>query len=337
MRWAEKLSKFSYTLRYRPGKHATLPDSLSRREQDESTTTRHTTVLRPNSAPADTYIASIATGPPTGDKVFSSQGLAGLWDEALQMDQEEYAVEEILAAKNARGRGGGRQVLVKWVGYDTPDWQPLSLFTDTEALDRFEARWGDVRTNNGPASRRKQGQKVRGGTVLSLLATRKRRQATTIWRARQPDHLPPATQRRRTATGTPTWENSLVRARRPGIVAPKRHRNTIPKGRKENIALTSAGSRSVPRPMAAWSCRPRDASRHDDVQARGGGDGPPQRGTGNVRHAHGSARCGCCGSGCDGRCRARCDYRGGHHSARSGRCGDRGCQNRERRGGAAPQ
>lgn len=72
-------------------------------------------------------------------------------------DQEEYAVEEILAAKNARGRGGGRQVLVKWVGYDTPDWQPLSLFTDTEALDRFEARWGDVRTNNSPASHRKQG------------------------------------------------------------------------------------------------------------------------------------------------------------------------------------
>jgi len=84
-------------------------------------------------------------------------------------DQEEYAVEEILAAKNARGRGGGRQVLVKWVGYNTPDWQPLSLFTDTEALDRFEARWGDVRTNNGPASHRKQGQKVRGGNSLVII------------------------------------------------------------------------------------------------------------------------------------------------------------------------
>jgi len=102
MRWAEKLSKFSYTLRYRPGKHATLPDSLSRREQDESTTTRHTTVLCPNSALADTYIASIATGPPTGDKVFSNQGLAGLWDEALQMDKIYAARWEAVAQDQRR-------------------------------------------------------------------------------------------------------------------------------------------------------------------------------------------------------------------------------------------
>jgi transposase InsO family protein len=67
-------------------------------------------------------------------------------------EQEEFVVEEILAAKNARGRGKKRQVLVKWKGYDNPDWQPLEQFEDTEALDRFEAKWGDARSNNGPES-----------------------------------------------------------------------------------------------------------------------------------------------------------------------------------------
>ncbi|KAI6622526.1 hypothetical protein MCOR07_011848 [Pyricularia oryzae] len=70
--------------------------------------------------------------------------------------EEVWAVEAILAAKNRRGRGGGRQVLVKWQGYDNPTWEPLELMTDTRALDEFEARWGDVHTNDGPTSRRRQ-------------------------------------------------------------------------------------------------------------------------------------------------------------------------------------
>lgn len=68
----------------------------------------------------------------------------------------EYGVEEILAAKNAPGRGNRRNVLVKWTGYMTPTWEPLENFTDTEALSTFEARWGDVNTNNGPSSKRRR-------------------------------------------------------------------------------------------------------------------------------------------------------------------------------------
>ena len=34
MRWAEELSRFNFTIRYRPGREGTLPDVLSRREQD---------------------------------------------------------------------------------------------------------------------------------------------------------------------------------------------------------------------------------------------------------------------------------------------------------------
>lgn len=65
-------------------------------------------------------------------------------------DLAEYQVEEILAAKNAPGRGSNRNVLVKWKGYVQPTWEPLESMVHTEALDRFESRWGDVRTNDGP-------------------------------------------------------------------------------------------------------------------------------------------------------------------------------------------
>ena len=34
MRWAEELSRFDFTIRYRPGREGTLPDVLSRRTQD---------------------------------------------------------------------------------------------------------------------------------------------------------------------------------------------------------------------------------------------------------------------------------------------------------------
>ena len=34
MRWAEELSRFNFTIRYRPGREGTLPDVFSRREQD---------------------------------------------------------------------------------------------------------------------------------------------------------------------------------------------------------------------------------------------------------------------------------------------------------------
>lgn len=56
-------------------------------------------------------------------------------------EEEEYVVEEILRSKQGRG-GRGAQLLVKWVGYARPTWEPASAFADTAALDRFEAAQG---------------------------------------------------------------------------------------------------------------------------------------------------------------------------------------------------
>ena len=72
---------------------------------------------------------------------------------ALELEEDdpalsEWVVEEILDAKNARGRGQ-RQVLVKWKGWLNPTWHPLNDFQDTEALDRFEAINGDARLYGG--------------------------------------------------------------------------------------------------------------------------------------------------------------------------------------------
>jgi len=61
-----------------------------------------------------------------------------------------------LAARNARGRGNRRDVLVKWKGYDTPTWEPLENMENTVALDVFEREWGDVHHNNGPVTNRRR-------------------------------------------------------------------------------------------------------------------------------------------------------------------------------------
>ncbi|KAM3548776.1 hypothetical protein ARSEF4850_009223 [Beauveria asiatica] len=66
----------------------------------------------------------------------------------------EYQVEKILRARNRRGRGKAREVLVKWFGYRAPTWEPLSALEDCGALHDFEAEWGDPRTNDGPRAAR---------------------------------------------------------------------------------------------------------------------------------------------------------------------------------------
>lgn len=79
---------------------------------------------------------------------------------------DEWEVEEILCAKNARGKGK-RQVLVKWKGYVNPTWHPLEVVQDAEALDRFEEQYGDAAHNDGPmrTKTRKQGRKETGTTT----------------------------------------------------------------------------------------------------------------------------------------------------------------------------
>lgn len=62
--------------------------------------------------------------------------------------EQEWFVEEIL---QARKKGRGFEVLVKWTGYVKPTWEPLGAFEETEALDRFEAAYGKVQ-NQGDAA-----------------------------------------------------------------------------------------------------------------------------------------------------------------------------------------
>jgi len=64
-------------------------------------------------------------------------------------NHQEFAVEEILCARGAR-RGKGREVLVKWYGYHTPNWEPLEEMEDVEPMDDFERKYGSARENDGP-------------------------------------------------------------------------------------------------------------------------------------------------------------------------------------------
>jgi transposase InsO family protein len=81
-------------------------------------------------------------------------------DEEDNSLREEYGVEAILSAKNARGRGNKRQVLVKWIGYDNPTWEPLSQLEGTRALDDFEAKYGSVLLNDGPRPSRQTNRSI---------------------------------------------------------------------------------------------------------------------------------------------------------------------------------
>ncbi|KAI0991013.1 hypothetical protein K3495_g17174, partial [Podosphaera aphanis] len=55
----------------------------------------------------------------------------------------EHEVQRILKAEKFRqGRGWVRRVLVKWKGFAEPNWEDRSNLEETEALDRFEAKYG---------------------------------------------------------------------------------------------------------------------------------------------------------------------------------------------------
>ena len=67
------------------------------------------------------------------------------------LEEPEYQVEAILRARTKSwGRGKFRQALVKWVGWADPTWEPIEYVQDTKALEEFEAKYGPIRSSNGP-------------------------------------------------------------------------------------------------------------------------------------------------------------------------------------------
>lgn len=67
------------------------------------------------------------------------------------LEHKEYQVESILRARTIRrGRGKFRQVLVKWVGWIEPTWEPVDYVKNTVALEVFEEKYGSVESNDGP-------------------------------------------------------------------------------------------------------------------------------------------------------------------------------------------
>ncbi|KAI0991004.1 hypothetical protein K3495_g17183, partial [Podosphaera aphanis] len=73
--------------------------------------------------------------------------------------EDEYLVDEILRCRTWRGE---RQALVKWSGYPKPEWTSLTNIQETEALDRWENKWGSAESCNGPPLRDKRRSKAGG-------------------------------------------------------------------------------------------------------------------------------------------------------------------------------
>lgn len=58
-----------------------------------------------------------------------------------------YFVDEILCATSIKGE---RYALVKWSGYDEPEFTAINEIENLDALDKWEASWGPITENDGP-------------------------------------------------------------------------------------------------------------------------------------------------------------------------------------------
>jgi hypothetical protein len=54
--------------------------------------------------------------------------------------EDEYFIESILDSWIHCHK---LQYLVKWIGYDMPDWEPAELHSESEAVDRFHEKYPD--------------------------------------------------------------------------------------------------------------------------------------------------------------------------------------------------
>lgn len=92
----------------------------------------HTWLLRP-----------AATDPLPSQQLPPYQPPAVLVPNEEGLPEEEWEVEEIVGEREIGRRGHKRkQLLVKWVGYNEPTWEPRDAFENVAALDRFDAARG---------------------------------------------------------------------------------------------------------------------------------------------------------------------------------------------------
>ncbi|KAI0992225.1 hypothetical protein K3495_g15961 [Podosphaera aphanis] len=68
----------------------------------------------------------------------------------LEGNEEQFVKEILCARTEKRGRGYRRLIFVKWENFTDNTWEPLENFQETEALDRFEKKYGDAKFNDGP-------------------------------------------------------------------------------------------------------------------------------------------------------------------------------------------
>lgn len=116
-----------------------------------------------------------ATDPLPSQQLQDEQPLPAI--PATEDSDEEYRIERILRAENRRrGRGHRREVLIKWHGYEEPNWEPRLEFEDTTALDEFETKFGkndgvgeDVGARTGATGKRRKRTRL---TALEILGVR---------------------------------------------------------------------------------------------------------------------------------------------------------------------
>jgi hypothetical protein len=82
---------------------------------------------------------------PTADDTYHRQNKEPLPPVEIH-GEDKYFIEAILDSRIHRRN---LQCLIKWVGYDVPDWEPGELHSESEAVDTFYEKY---RNKPGPLS-----------------------------------------------------------------------------------------------------------------------------------------------------------------------------------------
>jgi hypothetical protein len=84
---------------------------------------------------------------PAADDTYPGQNMEPL--PPVEIDgEDEYFIQAVLDSRTHRRK---LQYLIKWVGYDLPDWEPAELHSESEAVDTFHEKYPD---KPGPLSNR---------------------------------------------------------------------------------------------------------------------------------------------------------------------------------------